>query len=416
MIQEQIINIKSNVPYYQDLKFLKASHISQFPLMTKEFIRNNYELFISDHLRDIKDELLDYLVNPNVKAIRADNELFYSSDIIIEETTGTSGVPFRCFKTKKERMRLSAEIWKQRWGIDKGVTPLNLFQFSHIQLNRVKPDVYNFEIDNLVKIYNEIVQKKIRWIHSTPVILLRHIEVLRESSVFFDFSNLKYIELCGYFVNEEIKKVIQHFFQADIVNQYGSIETWPMALGYDLGHLHINDRIVYLELVTDTGEVITEENKIGEIVVTTLINENFPFIRYRTGDYAYYDNQDRSNVIECNCIKLVEGRECNLIRGLDKRIMGNHIFKKIIRSIHYRLNIYDLKYIQIIQEKENELHIFVNRINKFQKFRSLFERATSQELGISWVFHYTFLTKDELDLKIREKPNLFLSRISSFEV
>ena len=50
------------------------------------------------------------------------------------------------------------------------------------------------------------------------------------------------------------------------------------------------------ELINDKGEAIYEDNKLGEIVGTGLLNNVMPLIRYRTADYSVWANEE--NTIE----------------------------------------------------------------------------------------------------------------------
>jgi phenylacetate-CoA ligase len=64
----------------------------------------------------------------------------------------------------------------------------------------------------------------------------------------------------------------------------------------------------YLELVDDSGDVITEPGRLGEMVGTSFDNRAFPFIRFRTGDWAAWHDSP------CVCgrphrvLERVEGR------------------------------------------------------------------------------------------------------------
>ena len=55
-------------------------------------------------------------------------------------------------------------------------------------------------------------------------------------------------------------------------------------------HYHIADNYGYGELVDD-GKIISTPDVMGEIVCTCYMNPAMPLIRYRTADYAMYDNQ-----------------------------------------------------------------------------------------------------------------------------
>jgi phenylacetate-CoA ligase len=64
----------------------------------------------------------------------------------------------------------------------------------------------------------------------------------------------------------------------------------------------------YVELIGKDGQHIQNEDEVGEVVGTSLVNHVFPFIRYKLGDLGVYTNQQ----CPCGChyplLKKIEGR------------------------------------------------------------------------------------------------------------
>ena len=114
---------------------------------------------------------------------------------------------------------------------------------------------------------------------------------------------------------EEVKKA----FGLKIINEYGSTESGIIAFECPEGSMHI-----VME------NVIVEEEK-GEILVTNLLSESFPIIRYKLGDIIELAPND----FTCNCgrahpvILNVLGRLGVKIIGKTKDYPGRMIYSAI---------------------------------------------------------------------------------------
>jgi len=79
------------------------------------------------------------------------------------------------------------------------------------------------------------------------------------------------------------RKIISKAFGAPVFDRYGTREVGCIAHECNTGEgLHINAEHVYLEAVHGDDPVAPGES--GELLVTSLSNQVFPFIRYRIGD------------------------------------------------------------------------------------------------------------------------------------
>ena len=117
----------------------------------------------------------------------------------------------------------------------------------------------------------------------------------------------------------------------ELYDIYGLTEIYGPGIGinckYDTG-MHIWDDYVYLEIIDPkTGENVPD-GEFGEIVITTLVKEGAPLIRYRTHDI--------SRIIpgECPCgskfprIDIISGRSDDMIK-----IKGVNVFPKQIEEV-----------------------------------------------------------------------------------
>lgn len=407
----QINYIVNNIPYYHCYSKKKNLNLEELPVVNKLQIRDHYADFISDELGCMKASLVNILEKPIIKYGESYNEIYSFDRFIIEETTGTSGTPFRCVKSVKERTMIAIEMWKQRKLLDNKINIYNFFQFNHTGINMVNPQAYNYNSEHIYNLYKTIEENQIRWIHSSPFPLVKHIEIIRKNDFKLNFAKLKYIECTGNHYSEEIKKYIEDFFDVKLVNQYGSIETWEIATSCNENNLHINENLIKVELLDEKGSVITENDKYGKVVVTTLINKVFPFIRYDTGDYAIYRKKTCKCANEGRVLQLLEGRDANVIKGLPEKIFGNILFHKIVqRIVHEIPEAQRIKYIQIFQIDINMICININDFDGIEKVVDRFKNLTQERLSKRFEFKIRLLSQHEISSKRFEKPNLFLCK------
>ena len=134
---------------------------------------------------------------------------------------------------------------------------------------------------------------------------------------------------------EKMRSRISAELGIELYDIYGLTEIYGPGIGincrYDQG-MHIWDDYVYLEIIDpDTGENVPD-GEFGEIVLTTLVKEGAPLIRYRTHDI--------SRIIpgECPCgshfprIDAIQGRSDDMVK-----FKGVNFFPKQIEEIlaHY---------------------------------------------------------------------------------
>ena len=73
----------------------------------------------------------------------------------------------------------------------------------------------------------------------------------------------------------------------ELYDIYGLTEIYGPGIGISCSHdcgMHYWDDYIYIEIIDPvTGEVLPD-GELGEIVITTLVKEGAPLIRYRTHD------------------------------------------------------------------------------------------------------------------------------------
>ena len=130
---------------------------------------------------------------------------------------------------------------------------------------------------------------------------------------------------------EKMRNRIKNELGIELYDIYGLTEIYGPGIGincqYDTG-MHIWDDYLYLEIIDpETGENVPD-GEWGEIVISTLVKEGAPLIRYRTHDI--------SRIIpgECQCgsrhprIDVIAGRSDDMMK-----IKGVNVFPKQIEEV-----------------------------------------------------------------------------------
>ena len=130
---------------------------------------------------------------------------------------------------------------------------------------------------------------------------------------------------------EKMRQRIHDELGIELYDIYGLTEIYGPGIGiscrYDCG-MHIWDDYIYLEIIDPVTGKNVPDGEFGEIVITTLVKEGAPLIRYRTHDI--------SRIIpgECPCgskfprIDVIQGRSDDMMK-----IKGVNVFPKQIEEV-----------------------------------------------------------------------------------
>ncbi len=113
--------------------------------------------------------------------------------------------------------------------------------------------------------------------------------------------------------------------------------------------IHIwGDQYLVEVINPDTGEILGDGER-GELVVTTLVKEAMPLIRYRTGDITYINSED------CECGR-THPRVMRILGRVDDMfiIRGVNVFPSQIESVLMKIPELNENY-QLIIDREHEL-------------------------------------------------------------
>ena len=373
-LYELLTFAQDHIPFYRDnVKIDKNNcgciyeYFSKIPIINKQVIKANYIDFIDEkyHSKELEKILSDDIDFKKEKAHEVAGE-----ELVTEYTTGSSGTPFLSIKTKKERFMLANYLNKIRNSFVK-VRPEEMFCFIH-NFDRLE---YPFPFDRLEdteskidKEFKYLNDNGFKWWHINSNRLAYYSDWVEQKKV--TFPTLNVIENNGAYLSQEEKERYADVFNCRIVDHYGCREVWTIAFDCKNGYKHVNEDFIYFELVDENNNVIHENGKPGNVVITSLKQRCMPFIRYKLEDIAYYVPGD----CDCGCkgkrIELLPGR--NRIKGTD--IYGNMLFKKVILDLVHKSNIMGFDDISV---KQIGLYQFEVNVKGLKSSKEEFEEAFS---------------------------------------
>lgn len=314
--------------------------LNKLPLITKDEIRKNIHLAISDEF-DVR----------RLKSCR---------------TSGSTGEPLFFYVSKSEdeyrkAKHLRANIRCGQQPLDRWVTivsPIYFGQTSRLQrlfgvyaprpisvftetsdqlsmLSQIRPDILDGYSNSLLALAKEIRKKDIETVR--PKFLLSGAELIDASS----------------------KQLVETAFSAPLYDQYGSAEFERLASQCtEKSGYHVDADSVVMQFVDKNGEEVAPGER-GEIVCTSLFNYAMPFLRYVVGDIGALSTET-----DCPCgrklpmIKVIEGRKNSLLVLQDGRTL---VPFSIIAAIMTFKSYDKIEKFRLIQSKRDLLRLQVKK-------------------------------------------------------
>lgn len=125
------------------------------------------------------------------------------------------------------------------------------------------------------------------------------------------------------------RELIERVFGVPVSIEYGARDAGLMALQSPDGSLLQMSETHLIEVLDDAGNPVDE----GEAVITSLVSEAQPFIRYRTGDVVRRSGKTDPGGRGLDVLDAVVGRQTDFIVAADGRIMHALAVIYVLRAI-----------------------------------------------------------------------------------
>lgn len=278
---------------------------------------------------------LPMLTKETVRAVQGDIvKSGYKSrtDVIVEYTSGSTGIPLRLFRNRTEVMKGGRALWRARSEIFPDVMFTPGVQVSASELiapettddHTVVLSAFDLRPDRVSHYLDAIDYHQPTWLRGHPAVLAILAEGLRRANRHLR-SPLSFVESNSGWLSTETRDLLAEAFNCRVVNHYGTRETYTISYECSTGTMHILDDCVVAEIHP------RPDVNSNELVVSSLIFEVMPFIRYRVGDFVELRN------VSCSCgkttpeLRPLGGRSNEVIEGT--ALVGTYVFHVLITRL-----------------------------------------------------------------------------------
>lgn len=347
----------------------KLKHIVNIACEKSEFYKRRFEevgILPNDinTLQDLKkipvlekrDLLLEY---NNIQNKGQYRKLFYS------ETSGSTGEPLSFYRNSEWDAGHRAAQYRGYSWYDTYPWDINgyLWGYSFDFKKKVKTMIgdqlmnrfrlFSYEEKDIIQYCNKL--KKADYLEGYSSMIYEIAKVINQYSL--GPFNLKMVKGTSEKIFDTYQDEARKAFGKKIISEYGAAETGIIAFECPRGNMHI------------TMENVIVEEEDGEAIITNLISDSFPIIRYKLGDSIILDN----NTI-CPCgmnhkiIKDVIGRVGKVIYGFLSKYPSltlYYIFKNLTLQHNIKINY------QAVQREKGKLEIYLEKGIKSQHMENL---------------------------------------------
>lgn len=362
-----------NVPFYRKIyseQGFNIDHlnskldIENLPVVTKNDLRNNLDLFISEE------------TNKNI--------------LIHSATGGSTGTALDLYFNKMcQHMRNAADIFSNEWvGAELGDFKLSLWgnpPENKTLKDKIKGKILNpivyldtmdlspDSINNVVKVWDK---KTIQVIHGHAHSIFLFAKYLKDQSI-LDFRPKAIISTSMMLLDNE-REIIEGVFACKVTDKYGCEEVGLIACECERHNgLHANIADLYIEFLDNNNSRVNKGEE-GKIVITDLNNFAMPLIRYKIEDMGR--EMDR----KCECgrglplLYKPSGRVADFLKKADgSMVAGISLIERTLTAIE------GIDQMQIIQNDINNIDINIvpgagysleSRKKLCEEFNSVFGR------------------------------------------
>lgn len=288
-------------------------------------------------------------------------------DDVICKSGGTTGIPFQYVLSRQQYYNergvmfwgWSLAGWKpgDRVGyIDNVGLGGVLVRIKNSLKHMHCESMYDLSLDTVPRILHRLARFQPKWLRSVPSALYEVVQLATEAGlVTSPIESLKGIFLTGEMLYGFQREAIVSYFGVPVYDHYGAGDGGIAAF-------QGRPRSVY---IMDMYRTYVETDSDGNILVTSLDGDVFPFIRYMIGDKATIE---RNESVGATVISKLEGREFESIRLRNGRVIQGLYFVHLLNEVD------GIRQYKVVQRDLDHLEFQVVPVQK-EGVREVIERS-----------------------------------------
>lgn len=327
-LRKFILDVQKHVPYYRNLfdqlgfspkDITSLRDLEKLPLTDKAVIRANSDL------------------------LKADN----SKELARFNTGGSSGEPLIFYIGKKRISHDVAAKWRATrwWDVDIGDaeivvwgSPIELGAQDRVRYirdtilrTRLIPafEMSKQRVDGFIQ---EIRSVRPRMLFGYPSALAHIATQAQTQGVRMDDLEIQVAFVTSERLYPHQREMIEQVFGCSVANGYGGRDAGFIAHQCPEGGMHITAEDIIVEIIDGEGNTVNQ-GEAGEIVITHLATNEFPFIRYRTGDIGILSDE------QCTCgrglplLQEIQGRTTDFVVAQDGTVLHGLALIYVLRDL-----------------------------------------------------------------------------------
>ncbi len=251
--------------------------------------------------------------------------------------------------------------------------------------------VFDYRPDTLTKLTQKL--KSTTYMHGYASVIYELAKLVNDQQMELELPKLKMIKGTSEKIYPHYQEAVMNAFGKKMISEYGAAEASIVAFECREGNMHT------------TMENVLVEVEEGEVLITNLVADSFPIIRYKLGDYVKLSESHTCACgIEHTVVEEVQGRVGKNIHGENHKYPSltlYYVFKNLFFEKGLKFNY------QCVQEERGSLVVLIKEpyTSKGEKLiRAEFEKYFKGDVAISVMFSQDFHSYTE---KLKD----FISRI-----
>lgn len=323
-----LMSANTNVPYYRELfaslefsptQVRSLEDVRVLPFLTKAVVRQN----------------LERLRSATAGKLQRSN------------TGGSSGEPMIFFLGNERVSHDVAAKWRATrwWDVDIGDpeivlwgSPIELGAQDHAR--SIRDSVFRtkmlpaFEMSEpkMMEFIETIAQTKPKMLFGYPSAISKIADVARSRNRRMDNLGIEVAFVTAEKLYDEQRRNISTVFGCKVANGYGGRDAGFVAHECPHGGMHITAEDILVELLDSAGNPVPMGSP-GEIVVTHFASQEFPFIRYRTGDIGMFDAQPCACGRGLPLLKEIQGRSTDFVVAANGTVLHGLALIYVLRDL-----------------------------------------------------------------------------------
>lgn len=389
-LEEILTHAQRNVPGYQSLP--SDAKLHDFPISTKAMYLKNEDLWIASG--------------------------FKKEDLLIEKSSGSSGIQGKVYMSKAESMsEIAHQTFLWTWsGYQPGDMLLQLGMTPNRGIfKKIKDLLFRTNYTQAFDLNKEEVITNLHAVKGKDLNMFfgGYASGLYEYARITMAQNIKNVHFkavisWGDKMFDHYRSLIESEFQCKVYDTYGTTEGFVIAGQCDHGSYHILTPHLYLEVLDDFGQEVAAGTW-GHVVVTRLDAFAMPLIRYRLGDLAIKEDPNKT----CACgrpfpmLRKIIGRDTDVVRTPAGKALIVHFFTGIFEHIE------EIRQFQVVQNKVDCLTIkYISELKDELIGEVLQNAKRTMDEKAGETLHVYFERVEEIKSSPSGKPQIILSQIN----